>query len=156
MSSTSIKQFTTDMQRVCGSPILRRLVEQLRLARVLARMEQASSSLLQETRLLGLARPLVSTSRDRHNVPDQRARTRARHGLHYEKVPRLRFLRDDAADADRDGAALPLREGPHALEQRLVLVLDDPGIVHGTWEWASKSNEAILNADRIRCARCTS
>ena len=67
-------------------------------------MEQARPPLFQATRLLRLARPHVSTRRNSHHVSNQRPRTRACYGLHYEKVPWIRLLCYDAADAHRYGA----------------------------------------------------
>lgn len=121
------------LSRIRRSPILRRLVEQLRLARVLSRMEQTRSPLLQAPCLLRVSGTHVSTTRNRHHIPHQCSRTRARHGLYHEKVPRLRIPCNDAPDAHCDGSAITIRQRSHPSQQRHVLVLHDPRSGHGTY-----------------------
>jgi hypothetical protein len=126
----------TNAVRIRGPTILRRLVEQLRLARVLTRVEQASSSLLPETRLLGVARPHVSPHGHGNHISHQRTRTRTGHGLHHAQVSRLRLHCHDVADADCHGPALQVGQGPDSFEQCALLVLHDPWIVNGKWKSA--------------------
>jgi hypothetical protein len=117
--------------RICRPPILRRLVEQLRLARILARMEQACSPLLPKTCLFRLTRPHVSAGGNHYYILRQRSCARACYGLHHSEIPRLRLLRDDDANAHRYGPALQMGQGPYPLKQRTILVLHDPRTRHG-------------------------
>jgi hypothetical protein len=107
--------------RICGPPVLCGLVEQLRLAGILPRMEQARSSLLPPPRLLSVEGPFVTAGCDRDHVLHQRASTRACDGLHYEENSRVRVLRHDAPNADCHGATVEVCEGTNVAQCRSYL-----------------------------------
>jgi hypothetical protein len=98
-------------RRLRGPPLLLGLVELVRLARVLARVEHARAPLLPPARLHGVARPRVAARRDGHHISHLSVRSRAGHGLHHQEAARLRLCGHDAADAHRHGAAEPVGEG---------------------------------------------
>lgn len=128
------------LSRLRRSSILRRLVEFLRLARVLSRVEHPCASLLQTTRLLRKQKSLVTTSCYAHHLLHLCARARTGHGLHYEEVPRLWVLRHDASDADCHDPEVQVRERKDVAEQRAVLVQYGVGAEYG------KSCRSILCA----------
>ena len=92
---------------VRGPPLLRRLVEQLRLAGLLARLERPRPPLPAAPRLLRLARRALLQGRcHRLYFLCLRAGSRVAHGLHHEEAERIWFLCYDVADANCRGAAV--------------------------------------------------